>query len=142
MKINFKRLNSKAIMPIYATSGSACFDMCATEHGVVSPGGSLIVETGLSVEIPQGYGLFLFSRSGHGFKNSIRLANCVGVIDSDYRGEIMVKLSNDGLMPFTIAAGDRVCQGVLLPAIQAELVEVEQLSDTERGAGGFGSTGA
>jgi len=139
--LKYKRLSDLAKTPVYATGGAACFDIFSIDSGMVSVGGSLILGTGLSFEVPKGFALFLFSRSGHGFASDVRLANCVGVIDSDYRGEVKVKLTNDGYNPFTVNAGDRICQGVLLPANQIELTEVSNLSDTERGTGGFGSTG-
>lgn len=139
--LKFKRLSDLAKAPVYATSGAACFDIFSVNSGLVPVGKSFVFGTGLSFEVPKGFALFLFSRSGHGFVSDIRLANCVGVIDSDYRGEVKVKLTNDGYNPFTVNAGDRICQGILLPANQIELTEVSNLSDTERGAGGFGSTG-
>ena len=139
--LKYKRLSDLAKTPVYATDGAACFDVFSIDSGMVAVGGSLIFGTGLSFEVPKGFALFLFSRSGHGFTSDVRLANCVGVIDSDYRGEVKVKLTNDGYNPFIVNAGDRICQGVLLPANQVELTEVSNLSDTERGTGGFGSTG-
>ena len=85
--------------------------------------------------------LLIYSRSGHGFKNDIRLANCTGVIDSDYRGEVKVKLTSDGDCDFAVNAGDRIAQAMLIPVPKVELMAVTELSDTERGTGGFGSTG-
>ena len=102
-----------------------------------------MISTGLSVEIPSGYGLFIFSRSGQGFKSDVRLANCVGVIDSDYRGEIKIKLTKDvasWAMPSEIKSGDAIAQGVILPYPRVTFVEADELSNTERGTGGFGST--
>lgn len=86
--------------------------------------------------------MLIYSRSGHGFKHGVRLANAVGVIDSDYRGEVQVKLVNDGGMPFYVNKGDRIAQAMLVPVQQFQLAEVEDLSETARGAGGFGSTGS
>ncbi len=98
--------------------------------------------TGLAFEVPHGHVLKVFSRSGHGFKYGVRLANGTGIIDSDYRGELMVCLKNDGPEPMVVHHGDRITQAMLVPIPQVELIEVQELSDTERGAGGFGSTGA
>jgi dUTP pyrophosphatase len=147
MKLKIKRLDERAIIPKFATDGAACFDLHAIIDG---PNAFATIDemipwtfkTGLSIEIPPGYVMLVFSRSGHGFKRDVRLANCVGVVDSDYRGEIMVKLSCDGSAPFTINHGDRIAQAMIvaLPVVQIE--EVDELSDTARGAGGFGSTGA
>ena len=98
--------------------------------------------TGLSFEIPAGHVmLVLCSRNGHGFKHGIRLVNGAGVIDSDYRGEVMVGLRNDSPLRFEVKAGDRVAQALIVPVPSVQFVEVDTLGDTERGAGGFGSTG-
>lgn len=140
MKLTVKRLHEKAILPYYATAGAACFDICAIEEGTVYPRAAEIFKTGLAVEVPEGYALLVYSRSGHGFKYGVRLSNCVGIIDSDYRGELMVSLCNDNIVPFRVSAGDRIAQGMLVPVPAVEIVEGE-LSETERGDGGFGSTG-
>jgi dUTP pyrophosphatase len=108
----------------------------------VAPGRSIVVDTGLAVEIPAGFVMLVFSRSGHGFKSGVRLANSVGVIDSDYRGEVKVKLQNDGSTNFEVMPGDRVAQAMLLPVPVVSLEWADELSDTERGANGHGSTGA
>jgi len=162
LRLKIKKLHPNAVVPQYATPGAACFDLHALPGDYLSraigPGDKSTFRTGLSFEVPKGHVMLVFSRSGHGFKNDIRLANCVGVIDSDYRGEVMVKLTCDDenplLMPNDLAAtaadksylvinaGDRIAQAMLVPIPQVELVEVDELSDTERGAGGFGSTGA
>lgn len=99
-------------------------------------------DTGLAFEIPPGWVMLIFSRSGHGFKSQTRLANCVGVIDSDYRGQVSVRLTVDAGGGLSVAHGDRIAQAMLVPIPRVELIEVDELSDTERGAGGFGSTGA
>jgi dUTP pyrophosphatase len=142
MKINIKRLNEDAIEPTYATDGSAAFDLYSTNVGVVD-GDGYVFDTGWAFEIPEGYVLLIFSRSGHGFKQGIRLANCVGVIDSDYRGEVKVKLTLDRntLHGEYFTKGDRIAQGMVLPVEQISFFEVDDLSRTERGSGGFGSTG-
>jgi dUTP pyrophosphatase len=131
--------------PEYATDGSGCFDIFAIEHGAVGlTKQTYIFRTGLIPEIPEDWVLLLFSRSGHGFKHDTRLANCVGVIDSDYRGEIKVKLTADSCGHFSIAEGDAIVQGLLVPApkwsIQLILDQRIELSETNRGANGFGST--
>lgn len=151
MQVKVKKLHPDAIMPKYATDGSACFDIHALggwdkgmgDCKVVLAGMPVIYETGLSFEIPKGHVMLVFSRSGHGFKNSTRLSNCVGVIDSDYRGELMVSLTRDSSAQnvVQVKAGDRIAQAMVIPIPSVELVEVEELTDTERGAGGFGSTG-
>lgn len=97
--------------------------------------------TGLSFEIPEGHVMMLYSRSGHGFKHGLRLVNGTGVIDSDYRGELMVKLHNDGVRSALIESGERIAQAMIVPVEQAEFVFADSLSDTERGTGGLGSTG-
>lgn len=163
------RLHPDAILPKYQTAGAACFDLHAVdirgftleEHKVLQrgdalvdgprrdlflqAGGSVIVRTGLSFEVPAGFTMLIFSRSGHGFTDNVRLSNCVGVIDSDYRGELKVKLAMDGrhLEPrFEIKSGDRIAQAMLIPSQQWHLQEVSALTSTERGGQGFGSTGS
>ncbi|WP_441280658.1 dUTP diphosphatase [Tardiphaga sp. 862_B3_N1_1] len=147
-QLRVKRLTPDAAMPQYATDGSACFDLQAIE---VAGGGDYMTSlcrTGLAFEVPVGHVMLIFSRSGQGFNHDTRLANCVGVIDSDYRGEVMVKLTRDapwpgGEQPNLLArAGDRVAQAMLVPIPRVELIEVSDLSETARGAGGYGSTGA
>ena len=129
-------------MPAYATTGSACFDISAIDDRVdIRPGGSAVLRTGLAFEIPLNHVMMVYSRSGHGFKNGIRLSNSVGVIDSDYRGELMVKLHNDGPATFSINCGDRIAQAMIVPVSQVTFETVDELGATERGTGGFGSTG-
>lgn len=152
MKLKIKKLHPDAVVPKYATAGAACFDLHALECGwagksrpsTVYPGaiisGAATFRTGLSFEVPDGHAMLIFSRSGHGFKNDVRLSNCVGVIDSDYRGEVQVRLRSDDT-PMEVKAGDRIAQAIIIPFPQVEFEEVEDLSDTERGTGGFGSTG-
>ena len=136
-----KLLHPRAQMPEYATEGAIAFDLRTVEPGEVMPWSGTTFSTGIAVEVPEGYGLFVFSRSGHGFKNSLRLANGTGLIDKDYRGEIKVRVHNDSRIPFGFEAGDRIAQAVLLPVSRVSFTQVEELSATERGAGGFGSTG-
>ncbi len=138
--IKIKRLHPSAVIPSYATDGSGCFDITALEM-VQQEGNTAVYTTGLSFELPPGKVLMIYSRSGHGFNRGIRLANCVGVIDSDYRGEVAVKLTRDNDGIWFPAAGDRIAQGLIQDAQQVRFIEVEELSETARGTGGFGSTG-
>ncbi len=142
MNIKFARVHPAAKIPEQKTKGAAAFDIATCGEGVVPPGCAIIFPTGIKAEIPDGFGMFVYSRSGHGFHDSIRLSNCVGVIDSDYRGEIKVRLHNDGTKPFYVVKGDRIAQGVIMPLPQVTFVEVdeEELSKTVRGEDGFGST--
>lgn len=139
--IRFKREHHLAQQPDYATPGSAAVDLVSVESGTVPAHGSRAFSTGLAVEVPEGHVLLIFSRSGHGFKNGIRLSNSVGVIDSDYRGVVGVSLANDRSVGFDIKAGDRIAQAILVPIPVVYFEEVAELSSTERGAAGYGSTG-
>ncbi|UIU26947.1 dUTPase [Escherichia phage vB_EcoS_SA80RD] len=144
--IGVKRLTDTAILPVFASAGAACFDLHAdlkSEDGCEQIIFSYehIFRTGLAFDIPEGYALMVYSRSGHGFKNDVRLANCVGVIDSDYTGEVKVKLTIDHDGCFTVNHGDRIAQAMLIKLPSVQLVEVDELKTTERGANGFGSTG-
>lgn len=148
VKLRVKRItpHNKAPLPVRATPGAACFDLHALEGGMLGYHGSFIpsartFRTGLAFEVPAGYALMIYSRSGHGFKNDVRLSNCVGVIDSDYRGEVMVRLRSDS-EPMQVKAGDRIAQAMLIKLPKVEIEVVDELSTTERGAGGFGSTGS
>lgn len=138
MKVKVNRLHEDAVLPTYATDGSGAFDLTATTKQ------GQIYGTGLAFEIPKGHALFIYSRSGHGFKEDIRLANSVGVIDSDYRGEVKVKLAFDGAdyqRPYWPTVGERIAQGVILKLPSIEFEEVEELTETKRGENGFGSSG-
>ena len=146
MNIKIKKLHPNAIIPKYATEWSACFDLSARlDQGVTMSylRRECTFSTGLSFEIPRGFAMMIYSRSGHGFNNDIRLANCVGVIDSDYRGEVKVKLTSDNPFceSFIVNHGDRIAQAMIIPVPDINLIEVDDLTDTVRGAGGFGSTG-
>ena len=132
------KLGPGAKMPTRATDGSACLDICASAPATVHAGEAAPVSTGLHMQIEPGWCMLLFSRSGHG----IRLANSVGVIDSDYRGEIIVGLRNDTWTRFDVKPGDRIAQALLVPVHEVEMIEVAELSETVRGTGGLGSTGA
>jgi len=147
MKLRIQKTNPAAQVPEYATDGSACFDL----HAVLDAPTHIVasmpqtIRTGLAFEVPDGYAMLVFSRSGSGFKNDTRLANCVGVIDSDYRGEVMVRLTRDQTTksePMMIRSGDRIAQACLVPVPRVKFEVCEQLTLTDRGAGGFGSTGA
>ena len=144
MELKVKRLHPDAKLPTYGTNGAACFDLAALiddADGYVIQR-AFTIRTGLSFEVPEGHVMLIFSRSGHGFKDDIRLANCVGVIDSDYRGEVKVKLTNDSrVCEFRVEHGDRIAQAMIVPIPRVTIEEVEDLSDTERGESGFGSTG-
>lgn len=139
-----KKLHPKATLPKYQSEGAACFDIEALIEDekavIVSNYCPKVFRTGLSFEIPEGFVMLAFSRSGHGFKNDIRLANCVGVIDSDYRGEVMVKLTADN-RTFEVNNKDRIVQCMLVEVPRVTFDDVSILNDSERGSNGFGSTG-
>ena len=128
-------------LPAYATSGAAGMDVLSAEGVTIRPGQRHAVATGLSVAIPEGYEIQVRPRSGLAFKHGISVPNTPGTIDSDYRGELKVILINHGSDDFPIARGDRIAQLVLAPVTQAAWDEVEELDETARGEGGFGSTG-
>ena len=142
--VNIKCVASKgAVIPQYKTSGAAGADLCALlEAPLTIPAGKFaMVPTGLFFEIPEGYEVQVRPRSGLAAKNGLTVLNTPGTIDSDYRGEIKVILINLGDKDFTINSGDRIAQMIVAPVTQASFIKVESLSETERGAGGFGSTG-
>jgi dUTP pyrophosphatase len=128
-------------LPAHATAGAAGMDVVSAEEVTIAPGARHAVATGLAMAIPQGYEIQVRPRSGLALKHGITVPNTPGTIDSDYRGELKVILINLGAEPFAIARGDRVAQLVLAPVVQASWDEVAELDATERGAGGFGSTG-
>lgn len=144
MKIRVKKLDERAVVPQRATEGSAGADLyaCIDEPVLINPGEIKIIKTGIAIEIPdKNYAAFVYARSGLGIKHGICLANGVGVIDSDYRGEICVGLCNISQKPYTVEMGERVAQMVIMPVDGAEYEEVSDINSTERGQGGFGSTG-
>lgn len=141
MELKVERLSSAARLPTYATPGAACFDLYAVCDTPLLVSDPQTVGTGLAFDIPEGYAMMVYSRSGHGFKHGVRLANCVGVIDSDYTGEVMVRLTADDYGELDVRTGDRIAQAMLIPVQQVTFTEVYELKATERGAGGFGSTG-
>jgi dUTP pyrophosphatase len=141
MKLKIKKLNSEAVIPAYQTKEAAGFDLHSIEDAVINPGERKLIGTGLAFEIEFGYEVQIRPRSGLAFKHGITVLNSPGTIDSDYRGEIKVLLINHSNSPFEIKKGERIAQAVVAPVIQAEIIEVEELSSTDRGEGGFGSTG-
>lgn len=128
-------------LPAYATDGAAGMDVVSAEDVTIAPGARHAVATGLAMAIPPGFEVQVRPRSGLALKHGITVPNTPGTIDSDYRGELKVILINLGNEPFAIRRGDRVAQLVLAPVVQAGWVEVDELDDTARGSGGFGSTG-
>ncbi|WP_034962093.1 dUTP diphosphatase [Erythrobacter longus] len=143
VQIEVKRLSHGEGLPLpaYATDGAAGMDVVAAEDVTIAPGARHPVATGLSVAIPQGYEIQVRPRSGLAFKHGITVPNTPGTIDSDYRGELKVLLINHGTEDFAIARGDRVAQLVVAPVTQGLWQEVAELDATQRGEGGFGSTG-
>ena len=142
MIVKFKKLNENAKMPQYGTAYSAGADLYSVEDKtVIMPHKTVFIGTGLAMEIPQGYVGLIFARSGLACKRSLAPANKVGVIDSDYRGEIKVALHNHSDEEQIIEKGERVAQISIIPYLAAEYEESAELDDTERGQGGFGSTG-
>lgn len=139
--VKIRRDSPKALLPKYGSDGAACFDLYSLTGGEVPPHGSANFSTGLCAEIPSGFVMMVYSRSGHGFKNGIRLVNGTGIIDSDYRGVIAVGLRNDSDKPYTVKAGERIAQAMIIKCNPCIFHEAEELSDTARGTGGFGSTG-
>ena len=138
------KIGSDIPLPFYATPGSAAMDLhaCMEEAVVIPAGGRKVIPTGIAIALPSpDYVALVFARSGLGIKHGIAPANCVGVIDSDYRGEIGVGLVNLGDAPYTVQPGDRIAQLMVVPVVQPAVTVVDDLDETERGAGGFGSTG-
>ena len=144
MQLLIKKLDPRAKIPQRATSGSAGYDLYALlEHSVrVEPGKRACIPTGIAIALPSAdYAALVYARSGLATKHGIIPANCVGVIDSDYRGEVLVNLANIGDEAYEIAPFERVAQLIVTPVVLPELVETDVLDETERGEGGFGSTG-
>lgn len=153
LNVKIKKLHPSAKIPTYATDGSGCFDLYALNvndsyhlGSHVEEGYPVTCDTGIAFEIPEGHTMLVFSRSGHGFNYSARLINAVGVIDPDYRGGVKVKLicdqdTPDDQTPLYVKPGDRVAQALIIPVPRVTFTEVEELTPTARGSGGFGSTG-
>jgi len=152
MKVLIKKVSPLAQIPKYATSGAAGFDLVSTESIILWPGETRAINTGLMFEIPPGFEMQIRPRSGLSLKTMLRVANSPGTVDSDFRGQVAVILTHSGTRSYNanaeangpaeiIKVGDRIAQGVIVPVLQAQFEEVTELSDTERGTGGFGSTG-
>ena len=143
IKIQIKKLSNSVSTPKYETPGSSGMDIaaCIKNSIIISPGEKVLVSTGLSIAIPRGYEVQIRPRSGLAAKKNITVLNTPGTIDADYRGEIKVILINHGKEEFVIENGIRIAQMVVCPIVQANLEEVAELSETERGSDGFGSTG-
>jgi dUTP pyrophosphatase len=140
-RLLIKRLREDAVLPARATSGSAGYDLCAVEEIRLAPGERRLVPTGIAIAIGDAHVVGLvYARSGIALKHGIAPINCVGVIDSDYRGELMVPLTNHGSESYRIGKGDRIAQLVFTPVYLPKLEETDQLDETGRGCGGFGST--
>ena len=142
-EVKVKKLRENAKLPVYGTEFSAGADLCACLDAPVTlqPGETKLISIGISMEIPVGYAGLVYARSGLASKRNLAPANKVGVIDCDYRGEFFVPLHNHGATPQTVEPGERIAQMILTPYLTASFVEAEELSDTIRGEGGFGSTG-
>ena len=144
MTVNFKKLNSNAKVPTYGSEFAAGADLYACTNGETisfAPGETKLIKTGIAMDIPDGYAGLIYARSGIATKRGLAPANKVGVIDSDYRGEIMVALHNHSDSAAKIDAKERIAQIVITPYLAVNYIEAEELNDTERGTGGFGSTG-
>ncbi len=141
--LKVKKLNLAAVLPKYGSAFAAGADLyaCLPSPVLIAPHATALIPTGLAMEIPQGAVGLVYARSGLALKRDLAPANKVGVIDSDYRGEVMVALHNHGETPQQIEHGERIAQLVLTPYFTADIEEADALSETERGAGGFGSTG-
>ena len=141
MKIQVKRLDPDLPLPTYATAGAAGLDLRAAENATLKPLHRLLMPTGMAIALPLGYEAQVRPRSGLAVKHGVTVLNAPGTIDSDYRGEIKVPLINLGTEDFVIMRGDRIAQMVVAPVVQAELVELVELDETNRAAAGFGSSG-
>lgn len=143
MKIEIKKLRENAVIPRYGTSYSAGADLYAAleKTAAIAPSETRLIPTGLAVAIPEGYAGLIYARSGLASKAGLAPANKVGVVDADYRGEVMVALHNHSTEVRYVECGERIAQLVIAPVYQADFCEVEELSETARGDGGFGSTG-
>ena len=143
MILKVKKLKEEAVLPERKTPGSAGFDLCAciAQEITMEPGDMAVFPTGLAAEIPEGCAGMIFTRSGLGVKHGIAVSNGVGVIDSDYRGEIQVGRHNFSRTAYTVCPGDRIAQLIVMPVCLPQVEEAAVLSETDRGGAGFGSTG-
>ena len=142
MTVYFKKIHPAAVLPAYARPGDAGMDVCACEEATLLPGERKLVRTGLMMELPHGTEAQMRPRSGLALKNGVTLLNTPGTIDEGYRGEVGVILINLGQEPFRVQPGMRIAQMVIAPVLRVDTADVAEVSDTARGAGGFGSTGA
>lgn len=146
LELKVKKMSTTAILPTKAHPTDACFDLYADLEGIntirIPPHTTIRIHTGIATEIPHGYWAPIYARSGLATKNSLRPANCVGVIDESYRGEWIVPLHNDSDYMQYVSHGDRIAQFTLASYYDTEIIEVDELNDTDRGTGGFGSSGA
>jgi len=141
MQLKIKKLNPDAVLPSYAREGDAGLDLCAVKALVIEPGKSALVPTGIAIELPSGTEAQVRPRSGLALKHGISVLNTPGTVDEGYRGEVGVILINHGTAAFRVEPGMKIAQMVVSPRIQVTVEEVPELSDTQRGSGGFGSTG-
>jgi dUTP pyrophosphatase len=141
LKIKVKKLHQDAILPSYAHAGDAGMDVYAVENNILNPGERKLIPTGLSFEVPVGYEMQVRPKSGLALKNGITLVNTPGTLDSGYRGELKVILINHSNEKYEVKKGEKIAQIVIAKYEEAEMQEVQELSETQRGAGGFGSTG-
>lgn len=142
--VKVKKLHPDARLPEFKTDGALCFDIYALDDGTLHPNDPMAMQyrTGLAFQFPPEWGMEIFSRSGDGFKEAVRLSNCTGIIDIDYQGEVKVSLRCDGIKRPSYRAGERIAQGRLVKKVEVEFIVVEEFDvTTERGTGGFGSTG-
>ena len=144
MTVNIKKLNKNAVLPSYGSRYAAGADLyaCLDGEAEIAPHTTAVIPTGIALELPVGYAGLIYARSGLATKKGLAPANKVGVVDCDYRGEVKVALHNHGETPQTVENGERVAQLVITPYITAQFEEADELSETARGAGGFGSTGS
>ena len=143
MEIKLKKVNEKAIIPTYGTIDAAGADLyaCIDEEVIIHPGDTKIIKTGIAVAIPKGYAGLIYARSGLALKRNLAPGNKVGVIDADYRGELMVALHNHGNISQKVEVNERIAQLVVTPFLKVEFDETDNLDETDRAEGGFGSTG-
>ena len=143
MNMRIKKLRENAFIPTYGSADAAGADLyaCLDEAVTIAPGQTVFIPTGLAMEVPKGYAGLIYARSSMGTKRGLAPANKVGVVDSDYRGEVMVALHNHGARPQTVESGERIAQLLITPVLAPAFVECDDLTDTRRGTGGFGSTG-
>ena len=141
LNVKLKRLSPDATVPTRGSKYSAGLDLYSTEERLIHPGESELIGTGFAMQLPAGYFGAIFARSGLATHYGLRPANCVGVVDCDYTGEVMVSLHNDSSVPYVVQSGGRIAQMILLPYHNVRFEEVDELDFSDRGTGGFGSTG-